>query len=114
MQKGRNLPRLFMLSIEQLKKINPHLANLSDNEILEIRNSFDLDQPSGGGTINLEGAGDFPDANVITVPEYRKILDDYTSSDDQIKQRLQYLEAFCRNIIRDDLEKYVAQNRKKI
>ena len=55
-----------------------------------------------------------PDGAIITIGEYRKILDDYASSDSQIKQRLQYLEAFCRNVIQDDLEKYVAQTHKKI
>lgn len=50
---------------------------------------------------------------MLSVQEYREILKDSVSSDEQIKKRLEYLEAFCRNIIKDDLEKYVAQTRKK-
>lgn len=38
--------------------------------------------------------------------EYRKITNDYISSEEQIKKRLEYLEALCRNVIRDELEKY--------
>lgn len=43
---------------------------------------------------------------VLSVAEYRKILGDSTSSDERIKQRIQFLEAFCGNIIRLELKKY--------
>jgi hypothetical protein len=43
---------------------------------------------------------------VLSVDEYRQILNDKTSSSEQIKQRIQFLEAFCRNIIRLELEKH--------
>ena len=43
---------------------------------------------------------------VLSVDEYRKILNDNASTEKQIKQRVQYLEAFCRNIIRLELEKH--------
>ena len=46
---------------------------------------------------------------IISVAEYRKLLGDYRSTEEKIVQRLQYLEAFCRNIIRIELEKYVSQ-----
>lgn len=42
---------------------------------------------------------------VISIDEYRKILGDSISSDEKIVQRLQYLEGFCRNIIRKELKK---------
>jgi hypothetical protein len=42
---------------------------------------------------------------VLSVDEYRKILNDNASSSEQIKKRILYLEAFCRNIIRLELEK---------
>ena len=44
---------------------------------------------------------------VITTDEYRKLLDDHTSTDEQIAKRLEYLEAFCRNVIKLELEQYV-------
>ena len=44
---------------------------------------------------------------IVTTEEYRKILDDQISSEEQIQKRLNYLEAFCRNVIRFELEKYV-------
>ena len=98
-----------MITGEQLKKINPKLANLSNGELAHFpdRDIISLKDASAE-------SGGLSDTSIITVGEYRKILDDYASSDSQIKQRLQYLEAFCRNIIQDNLEKYVAQNRKKI
>ena len=44
---------------------------------------------------------------MITIEEYRKTLNDYVSSAEQIKKRLEYLEAFCRNIIKIELKDYV-------
>ena len=40
----------------------------------------------------------------ISSDEYREILNDYTSTDEQIQKRLQYLESFCRNIARLELQ----------
>ena len=40
----------------------------------------------------------------VSVEDYRKILDDSKSTDEQIKKRLEYLEAFCNNIIRMEIE----------
>ena len=48
---------------------------------------------------------------VVTIDEYRKILDDKDSSDEQITKRIQYIEALCRNIIKQELENYVTQNK---
>lgn len=42
------------------------------------------------------------DVSLTSVREYRDLLKDTTSTEDQIKKRLAYLESFCRNII--DLE----------
>jgi len=41
----------------------------------------------------------------ISIEEYRKIMSDETSTDEQILNRLNYLEALCRNVIRAELEK---------
>jgi hypothetical protein len=51
---------------------------------------------------------------MISIQEYRKILGDNTSSDEQVKQRLQYLEAFCRNIIRVELKYNAKKLRKQV
>jgi len=43
---------------------------------------------------------------VVSVTEYRKLLGDYKSTDEQIVERLQFLEAFCRNIIKPIIKTY--------
>ena len=43
---------------------------------------------------------------MISVEEYRKLMDDQTSSDELVVKRIQFLDVFCRNIIRAELEKY--------
>jgi hypothetical protein len=50
---------------------------------------------------------------VISVEEYRKILNDFSSTEEQIKKRLEFLEALCRNVAKLELENYVnkAKNR---
>ena len=59
------------------------------------------------GTVDQE-------STLVSVAEYRKILNDYTSSEEHVIKRLQYLEAFCCNIIRIELQKYVkATNNQK-
>lgn len=42
---------------------------------------------------------------VVSVEEYRKLLGDFTSSDERVEERLQYLESFVRNIIKPELQK---------
>jgi len=42
---------------------------------------------------------------VVSVEEYRKLLGDFTSSDERVEERLQYLESFVRNIIKPELNK---------
>ncbi len=44
---------------------------------------------------------------VVSIQEYRKLLSDKTSTDNQILLRLRYLESLCRNVVRDELENYV-------
>lgn len=46
------------------------------------------------------------DGTVVSVAEYRQLLSDYTSTDERITERLQFLEAFCRNIIKPELQKH--------
>lgn len=50
---------------------------------------------------------------VISIEEYRKILNDFSSTEEQIKKRLEFLEALCRNVAKLELENYVnkAKNR---
>lgn len=43
---------------------------------------------------------------MVTISEYRKMLKDYTSTDEQIKKRLEYIESLCRNVIRQELQNY--------
>lgn len=46
------------------------------------------------------------EGTVVSVAEYRHLLGDKTSTDERITQRLEYLEAFCRGIIRLELHAY--------
>ncbi len=48
---------------------------------------------------------------VIGLDEYRKLLNDATSTDGQIAKRVEYLEAFCRNIIKVELETLIESTR---
>ena len=51
---------------------------------------------------------------LISIEEYRKLMKDQISTDERIKERLTYLESFCRNIIRPELEKlYESEQIKK-
>lgn len=43
---------------------------------------------------------------VLSIEEYRTILNDRSSSDEQIKKRIEYIEAFCKNIIEIELDNY--------
>lgn len=49
---------------------------------------------------------------IISVGRYREILADYVSTDKQIVKRLQYLEALCRNTIKNEIKSY-AEGKKK-
>jgi glycerol-3-phosphate dehydrogenase len=42
---------------------------------------------------------------IMSIEEYRKMLNDYGSTDEKIIQRIEYMEALCRNVIRIELEK---------
>ena len=48
---------------------------------------------------------------MVSIEEYRKILNDKTSSDELVKRRIEYLEAFCRNIIQLELQKYAGRQK---
>ena len=50
---------------------------------------------------------------MISIIEYRKILNDYASSEEQIKKRLQYLDALCRNVAQIELQNYVRRVKQK-
>lgn len=52
-------------------------------------------------------------SSLVSVQEYRKILNDEISSESQILERLNYLEALCRNVAKSEIETYVneAKNR---
>jgi len=43
---------------------------------------------------------------IISTEEYRKITQNKTISDNEIKKQVDYLEAFCQNIINLELKRY--------
>lgn len=51
------------------------------------------------------------DEPIISIAEYRRIMDDDVSTEEQILPRLQYLESLCRNVIRAELQKYEKASR---
>lgn len=44
---------------------------------------------------------------MISVAEYREILNDYKTDKERIEKRIKFLESFCRNIIKIELNRYV-------
>jgi hypothetical protein len=45
-------------------------------------------------------------STLVSVVEYRKLLKDTKSTDEEIIARLQYLESLCRHIIQKELQDY--------
>lgn len=50
---------------------------------------------------------------IVSVEEYRKMLNDQTSTEERIRERVEFLESFCRNLAKFELEHYVHQITKK-
>jgi hypothetical protein len=50
------------------------------------------------------------DGRSVTISDYRKVMGDKISTDKQIEKRIQYLDTFCRNIIKAELGKFLAKN----
>lgn len=50
---------------------------------------------------------------MISVEKYRMIVNDYSSSDEVVKARLEFLQSFCRNIIRTELDTYDKVHKEK-
>ena len=46
---------------------------------------------------------------IIPIERYRELLNDYTSTDERVAERLQYIERFCGIIIQTELDKYSKQ-----
>lgn len=46
-------------------------------------------------------------SEILSIREYREIVDDHRSPDNQVRERLKYLEAFCRNIITNEINGYI-------
>ena len=68
-----------------------------------IRAMFSGDKASDAKIEGNEGK------TVIPISEYRRLLADDESTDQQIRERLAYLENFLRTIIRIELENYVGK-----
>ncbi len=65
-------------------------------------------RPAVRGNVTIPSAG-----GIITIEEYRALLQDWTSADEQISKRIEYLESFCRNVIRLELQSYVRNESKE-
>ena len=54
------------------------------------------------------------DSRTVTIMDYRKIMNDEVSTDEQIEKRIEYLDTFCRNIIKEELSKFLTKNHKTL
>lgn len=45
----------------------------------------------------------------VSIEKYRKILNDYEATDERVQERLSYLGAFFRNIIRAELKRHQSE-----
>ena len=54
------------------------------------------------------------DGRSVSINDYRKIMGDKISTDKQIEKRIQYLDTFCRNIIKEELSKFLTKNHKTL
>jgi hypothetical protein len=48
---------------------------------------------------------------MITVEEYRKITNDYRSTEEIINKRIKFIESLCRNVIRSEIKSYVSETK---
>jgi len=46
---------------------------------------------------------------IISIASYRKLAKDYISPDEKVIERLEFLEKFCRIVIRKGLESYASE-----
>ena len=51
-------------------------------------------------------------SKMVSVDDYRRLVNDHSSTDQEIQAKLNYLINLFRNIIRNDKEKYVKNNKK--
>lgn len=51
---------------------------------------------------------------MISVQEYRNILNDHVTTDEMIRDRISYLEALCRNVIQSEIKNHVKGTKNKI
>ena len=67
--------------------------------------------PSQTGTVSVEQLkqdhGRTESKSVVSIAEYRKLLNDYSTVDDKIIGRLRYIEMLCRHVIREEITNYV-------
>ena len=49
------------------------------------------------------------DRTIIPIERYRELLNDYTSTDERVSERLKYIEILCGNVIQTELDKYSKQ-----
>lgn len=81
-----------------MKKISPN-ENSAPNLATSIGNEAKPHKVKGEGK--------------VSILEYRQMLCDDISTDEQITRRLRYLEALCRNVIQNEIQKYVQKNKKQ-
>lgn len=61
---------------------------------------------------DVSRANSEPISGILSIEEYRRLLHDEVSTDEQIRRRIDYLESLSRDIIRAELKAYVQGKRK--
>jgi hypothetical protein len=54
------------------------------------------------------------DSRTVVLKDYREIMNDKASTDEQIEKRIEYLDSLCRNIIKEELSKFLTKNHKTL
>jgi hypothetical protein len=78
-----------LFQTRQVKRKIPTTKSISPIDISSESRENDIKQP------------------IVSVTEYRRILQDQESTDTQIVKRLRHLEALSRNVIKMEIENYV-------
>ena len=89
----------YLVFIKSYAALLANPLNFMDQEHVELFDFF-------AGNNKKEPVSSANNKKDVRLEQYRKILGDYSSSDECIQDRLDYIKGLCRNIIRIQLESY--------
>jgi hypothetical protein len=74
---------------------------------MQRESSIGRDERRSGAAGRIGNAEHNDKSPVLSVAEYRKLLNDYVTSDERVTERIEFFERFIGNIIAAELERYV-------